>query len=73
MCDTFKRVIVILVMRHISAVIFDVGSSLFSSKLYAELCQFTRIPMTRLNVSSISMLLNICQCYMFENLRSLSQ
>ena len=57
--DTFKRVIGILVMRHISAGILKRIARVIFVKILVEMCQFTRIPMTRSNV--LFMLLNIWQ------------
>ena len=51
--DTFERVIRILVNWHISACILTKMALAILVKIHAEMCQFTRIPSTRLNVSLI--------------------
>ena len=48
--DTFKRVIGIIVNGHISTRILSRIRAILV-KITVEMCQFTRIPMTRFNVS----------------------
>ena len=49
--DWFRVVLVILVMRHISTGIFTRIARGILVKIPVEMCQFTRIPMTHINVS----------------------
>ena len=58
--DAFGRVIGILVNWHISTVYLTRIACAILVKIPVGMCQFTRIPMTRLSVSI--MLVNFCQC-----------
>ena len=74
--ETFKRIIGILVNWHISNGVFMRTARAILVKMPVEMCQFTRIPMTRLKVSFIlenfsqvyrdTFDIHICICYIYD-------